>query len=117
MTDVGAGPRTYPHGVPCWVDTEQPDPQLASRFYSDLFGWDFAEAMPVDAPGTYLIATLNGRDVAAIGQADGAPVWNTYIAVTDADASAAAVVAAGRRDRPCPDRRGTGRPDGGVHRC
>src|SRR2546423_230768 len=31
----------YPPGVPCWVDTTQPDPQAAVAFYSGLFGWDF----------------------------------------------------------------------------
>jgi hypothetical protein len=24
--------RTYPHGVPSWVDTSQPDPQAAQEF-------------------------------------------------------------------------------------
>ena len=36
MTD-----RTYPHGVPCWVDTEQPDVDAATTFYGGLFGWTF----------------------------------------------------------------------------
>jgi predicted enzyme related to lactoylglutathione lyase len=85
--------RIYPHGVPCWIDTEQPDPAEASRFYGGLFGWTFHDAMPPDAPGSYLIATLQGRDVGAIGTGD--PAWNTYIAVDDADAAAAAVTGAG----------------------
>ena len=29
----------YPAGVPCWVDTNQPDPADTARFYSGLFGW------------------------------------------------------------------------------
>jgi uncharacterized protein len=33
----------YPAGVPCWVDTSQPD---AARFYSGLFGWQTEDAMP-----------------------------------------------------------------------
>lgn len=36
----------YPHGVPCWVDTEQPDPDAATAFYGGLFGWDFIERAP-----------------------------------------------------------------------
>ncbi len=28
----------YPAGVPCWVDTLQPDPELAMRFYGAIFG-------------------------------------------------------------------------------
>jgi predicted enzyme related to lactoylglutathione lyase len=91
-----AEPRTYPHGVTCWIDTEQPDPQAADRFYSGLFGWTLTDAVPADAPGSYLIATIDGQDVAAIGPASGdAATWNTYVAVDDADTSAAAVTAAG----------------------
>jgi predicted enzyme related to lactoylglutathione lyase len=89
--------RTYPEAVPCWVDTEQPDVDAARHFYASLFGWTFSDAVPADAPGAYLIASLDGADVAAIGPAPGdAPVeWNTYIAVDDADAAAASVSAAG----------------------
>lgn len=36
----------YPHGVPCWVDTRQPDPEAAVAFYGDLFGWTFEERTP-----------------------------------------------------------------------
>jgi uncharacterized protein len=89
--------RTYPAGVTCWIDTEQPDVDAARHFYASLFGWSFSDAVPADVPGTYLIASLGGTDVAAIGPPQGdAPVkWNTYIAVDDADAAAAAVRAAG----------------------
>jgi len=88
--------RTYPHGVTCWIDTEQPDPAAASRFYGGLFGWTLTEAMPPGVPGSYLIATLDGQDVAAIAPAAGdAATWNTYVAVDDADATADDVTAAG----------------------
>lgn len=88
-------PRTYPHGVSCWIDTEQPDPTAASGFYGELFGWTFSNAMPPGAPAQYLIAQLDGDDVAAIGTGDGPAVWNTYFAVTDADAAADTVLANG----------------------
>jgi uncharacterized protein len=89
--------RTYPAGVPCWVDTDQPDVDAARHFYASLFGWAFSDAVPPGAPGTYLIASLDGRDVAAIGPAEGGArvAWNTYIAVDDADAAAASVRAGG----------------------
>jgi uncharacterized protein len=89
--------RTYPAGVPCWIDTDQPDVEAARHFYESLFGWAFSDAIPADAPGTYLIATLDGQDVAAIGPADdGEPIeWNTYVAVDDADAAARSVRGAG----------------------
>jgi len=91
-----AGPRTYPHGVTCWIDTEQPDLQAASRFYSGLFGWKLTDAAPPGAPGPYRIATLGGQDVGALAATSaGAAAWNTYVAVDDADATAAAVTAAG----------------------
>ena len=91
-------PRTYPHGVPSWVDTIAHDLDEAKRFYAGLFDWTFTDAMPAEAPGHYLIATLGGEDVAAIGSPDSAdevPSWHTYIAVDDADATAKAVEAAG----------------------
>jgi uncharacterized protein len=89
--------RTYPHGVPSWVDTEQRDPEAACAFYGGLFGWTFEDAMPPEAPGHYFIAKLGGRDAAAIAPAaSGQPVaWNTYVSVADADATAAAVADAG----------------------
>ena len=91
-----AGQRTYPHGVTCWIDSEQPDLEAAGRFYRGLFGWAHTDVVPPDAPGSYLIATLDGQDVAALGSATGSTAtWNTYVAVDDADATAGAVVAAG----------------------
>jgi uncharacterized protein len=89
----------YIAGVPCWVDTTQPDPQAATSFYGDLFGWEFEDVMPPDSPGRYYVARIRGGDVAAVGsQPEGAPeqaVWNTYVWVEDADETAAKARAAG----------------------
>jgi predicted enzyme related to lactoylglutathione lyase len=89
----------YPAGVPCWVDTSQPDPDAAASFYGGLFGWEFEDRMPSEAPGKYLIAKLHGRDVAAVGsQQDGAPptpVWNMYVSVGSVDDAAAKATNAG----------------------
>ena len=83
----------YPAGVPCWVDTNQPDPADAARFYSGLFGWQTEDAMPPDAGTHYYMARIDGRDVAAISsQAPGVPpqaMWNTYVRVESADDAAA----------------------------
>lgn len=89
--------RTYPHGVTSWIDTEQPDIEAARLFYTGLFGWRLTEAMPPGAPGSYLIATLDEQDVAALAPAPAgaAARWNTYVAVDDADATAAAVTTRG----------------------
>jgi predicted enzyme related to lactoylglutathione lyase len=87
--------RTYPHGVPSWVDTSQQDPQAAQEFYAGLFGWSFTTVSPPGAP-VYAIASLDGRDVVGLGQAqDSPPSWNTYIAVDDAEQTAARLTAAG----------------------
>jgi uncharacterized protein len=89
----------YPAGVPCWVDTSQPDPEAAAGFYRDLFGWEFEDRMPADSSGRYLVAQLRGRDVAGVGsqpeQAPPTPVWNTYIWVDSADQAAAKAKEAG----------------------
>ena len=44
--------RTYPRGVPCWIDTEQPDRDAACRFYGALFGWEADELDLGDGEGT-----------------------------------------------------------------
>ena len=88
----------YPAGVPCWIDTAQPDPEAAASFYGALFGWELEDRMPAEAPGRYFMARLDGLDVAAIGSSnDGAPVanWSTYIWVDDADETAAKIRDAG----------------------
>src|SRR3979409_1781490 len=91
----------YIPGVPCWVDTSQPDPEAAVSFYSGLFDWEFEDVMPPGSPGKYFIARLQGGDVAAVGsQPEGAPpapTWNTYIWVDSADDAAERVRAAGGR--------------------
>ena len=89
----------YPAGVPCWVDLSPPDPEAAVAFYAGLFGWEYEDRMPADAPGSYFVAHLRGRAVGAIGSpppdASGPPAWSTYVAVDDADVSAARVAGAG----------------------
>jgi predicted enzyme related to lactoylglutathione lyase len=89
--------RTYPHGVTSWIDTEQPDLEAARVFYAGLFGWRMTDATPPGLPGSYLIATIDGQDVAAVAPTPAAAAarWNTYVAVDNADATAAAVTANG----------------------
>jgi uncharacterized protein len=91
--------ESYPPGVPCWVDTSQPDPEAAAKFYGCLFGWEFEDRMPADSPGRYLVGRLRGRDVAGVGsQPEGMPptaVWNTYVCVESADEAAAKAKDAG----------------------
>ena len=89
----------YIQGVPCWVDTSQPDPEAAVEFYRGLFGWELEDVMPPGSQGSYSIARLGGGDVAAVGSIpDGAPsiaTWNTYVWVDSADEAASRVRGAG----------------------
>jgi uncharacterized protein len=89
----------YIPGVPCWVDTSQPDPEAAVRFYSELFGWQFEDVMPPGSEGRYFSARIRGGDVAAVGSIpEGAPqvaTWNTYVWVDSADETAGRVRDAG----------------------
>ena len=89
----------YPPGVPCWVDTQQPDVDAAVAFYRGLFGWDFEDVMPAESPMRYFMARIRGGDVAAVGSVpEGMPpmaLWNTYVAVENTDEAAAKVKAAG----------------------
>jgi predicted enzyme related to lactoylglutathione lyase len=89
----------YIPGVPCWVDTSQPNPEAAVAFYSGLFGWEFEDVMAPESEGTYFIARLRGGTVAAVGSIpEGAPpmaMWNTYISVESADETATKVLDAG----------------------
>ena len=88
----------FPAGVPSWIDTDQPDPDAAAEFYAGLFGWDFENLMSAGS-APYLLATLEGRHVAAIAPpAAGSPsttAWNTYVGVDSADAAVARVHDAG----------------------
>jgi uncharacterized protein len=89
----------YIPGIPCWIDTTQPDPNAACAFYAALFGWELENAMPPGSPSDYFMARIRGGDVAAIGSIPpGAPAtatWNTYISVENADETAAKARAAG----------------------
>jgi len=84
----------YIPGVPCWVDTTQPDPDAALPFYGGLFGWEFENVMPEGSDdGKYVIGRIRGGDAAAVASIPaGAPPmarWNTYVWVDSADETAA----------------------------
>ena len=100
MSDDEVIDRTsYPPGVPCLIDTEQPDPDAAAEFYGQLFGWAFENKLPPGMDDKYLVASVRGFDVAAIASptpgVTGPPAWNTYVSVADADATTAKAVSLG----------------------
>src|SRR5262249_55425753 len=110
-------------GVPCWIDTWQPDADAAVAFYTDLFGWEAEDTMPEEVEGKHYMCRLGGHDVAAVASRpqaspdvvrgrstdararDGAPrdmgeerpdsSWTTYVWVDDVDDTAAKAKEAG----------------------
>ncbi len=80
----------WPAGTPCWVDLMTPDQPAAQQFYAALFGWELE--IGGDETGNYASCSIGGRRVAGIGGMmgmDHPPVWNTYLATDDADATSA----------------------------
>jgi hypothetical protein len=69
----------------------------AREFYGGLFNWVVQPGGP--ETGGYSVAELNGRGVAGIGPKMGPPeaptMWMTYLATSDADATAAKILGAG----------------------
>jgi uncharacterized protein len=89
---------TYAPGIPCWVDYSSPDIDATVSFYSDVLGWDVPEAENAEQTGGYRVANIGGSGVAGLMPAmqEGQPAaWQTYIAVENADETAAKVQAAG----------------------
>jgi uncharacterized protein len=87
----------WPEGTPCWVDLGVADIDKAISFYSSQLGWEIAKGGP--DVGGYSLATLGGRNVAGIGPKMGGEqqptMWTTYLAVDDADETAARITKAG----------------------
>jgi uncharacterized protein len=90
----------YAQGTPNWVDVQTTDQSAGKDFYGSLFGWSFNDQPSPDGR-VYSMAVLNGETVAAVapmppGAPEGMPpVWNTYIAVDDVDATLGKVGPAG----------------------
>lgn len=86
---------SYVPGTFCWSELSSTDQDGSKAFYGALFGWQ-AEDRPVGEGSVYSMMQIDGRDVAAIaGQPSqqreaGVPsLWNSYVAVDSADATAA----------------------------
>lgn len=78
----------WPDGTPCWIDLMTTDADAARTFYGDLFGWQFE--IGTEENGFYSTALLDGKRVAGLFpmSVEHLPVWSTYLATGDADATA-----------------------------
>jgi predicted enzyme related to lactoylglutathione lyase len=89
----------YQQGVPCWVDTWQPDADGAVDFYGQIFGWEVEDTMPAGVSGKHYMCRLRDRDVAAVAsrpeEAPPVTAWNTYVWVDDVDGTVAKAKDAG----------------------
>jgi predicted enzyme related to lactoylglutathione lyase len=90
----------YAPGTPCWVDLLSPDVSASLAFYTELFGWASAPVHDPDGNRIYTLLKKDGYDTAGLSaqppmMAGMPPVWNTYVATADADATSAAVEKAG----------------------
>jgi uncharacterized protein len=91
------GERTaYTPGTFCWVELTTIDQDAAKSFYGGLLGWQYDDRPVGDGGYVYSMAQVEGKNVAAIAtqpdqqrESGVPPMWNSYISVTDADATAA----------------------------
>ncbi len=89
---------SYTPGTPSWVELGTPDIEATQAFYRELFGWEIPELPNSAELGGYRRAKKDGKDVAGVAplmQEGQPPAWSTYVSVTDAAATLAAVGDAG----------------------
>jgi predicted enzyme related to lactoylglutathione lyase len=91
----------HPTGSFCWLELATTDQNGAKKFYGSLFGWNLAE-FPMGPEGTYTIFLSDGRNTGACYtmqpemRAQGVPPnWLLYVAVENADETAAKAAPAG----------------------
>jgi len=89
---------SYTPGTPCWVELGTPDIDASAAFYGAVFGWEIPELPNSAELGGYRRAKKDGKDIAGVAplmQEGQPPAWSTYVSVADAEATTAAIRAAG----------------------
>lgn len=91
----------HPPGSFCWIELATTDQKAAKSFYTSLLGWAVTD-MPTGPDDFYSIFKIDGRDAAAgytmrkeQRDAGVASHWSVYIAVDNADQTAAKATQAG----------------------
>lgn len=90
--------QTMEPGHVAWNELLNRDAKTAVDLYTSLFAWTKGESMPMGELGDYQMIDQNGKSIGAImplPAGENASFWRFYIAVTDIEASAAAVESAG----------------------
>ena len=92
-----AQPDLTTPGAPCWIDLTSSDPDRATEFYGQLFGWSAEDAG--EEYGGYLNLSKGGRYVAGCmqSQPDTGPPneWSVYLLTDDVKSTADAVTTHG----------------------
>jgi predicted enzyme related to lactoylglutathione lyase len=85
----------YTPGTFCWVELTSTDQDAAKSFYGELLGWQYDDRPVGEGGYVYSMAQVGGENVAAIAaqpdqqrEAGVPPLWNSYVSVADADATA-----------------------------
>ncbi|MGZ3476834.1 MAG: VOC family protein [Polyangiales bacterium] len=93
--------KKYEPGTFNWIDLGTTDSAAAKKFYSALFGWEFAD-MPAGPGMIYSMCRLRGKEVAALYELGPdmrkqgiPPHWKAYVAVASADEAQKKAEAAG----------------------
>ncbi len=94
---------SHKEGTFSYSDLQTSDLDGATRFYTDLFGWEIEDAPMSEDPGDiYRMFTKNGKAVCAASkqrpdqaEAGVPPMWNVYFSVSDVDTKAKEAEAAG----------------------
>jgi predicted enzyme related to lactoylglutathione lyase len=77
-----------------WNELATGDQKAALAFYTQLFGWEKGDAMPMGALGDYQFITQQGQTIGAVMNRipEGPPpAWTFYFGVEDIDVAAKAV--------------------------
>ena len=91
-------PEPMTPGRTGWHELLAADWQKAFAFYSDLFGWQKADAVPMGEMGVYQLFSIDGPPIGGMFTKPPmvpVPFWLYYFTVPDIDAAAARVTAAG----------------------
>jgi predicted enzyme related to lactoylglutathione lyase len=79
-----------PVGSFCWTELLTSDPEAASTFYKEIFGWT-VEKRDMGPMGTYFGLLRGDKQAGGIMKSqmsDAPPAWLCYVAVADVDATA-----------------------------